>query len=453
MTDQVNPERDITIEVPLLARVEGEGSLEFTARGGHIEKLQLCIFEPPRLFEKFLEGQDYTEVPHIAARVCGVCPIAYQMTSIRAIEKIFGVTEDPWVHAMRRVVYYGEWLQSHALHINLFAAPDFLGFTDALQMASHFPDEVRRGMQLQGLGNDMLRLLGGRSVHPIGLRVGGFHRAPPKHEVADLVDKLLAAREVVRDFAEWAIGLPCPEDEQDFVGVAIRHPREYGLNEGRLMSTRGLDIDFAAYPRYFGEHQVEHSTAHYSLMNGERYFLGPLSRMNLNFDRLPLEIQDFAHDMGLHFPSSNMFMNVAARALECYLAIVDTLQILQHYHLPARPWQEFTVRAGVGHHCTEAPRGMIYHRFELDDKGRVRVATMIPPTSQNQACMEHDLHVSVERFGLHHPDDELRSLCEQVIRNYDPCLSCSTHFLKLKVNRDSEAGDSDTGVPGAALPC
>jgi sulfhydrogenase subunit alpha len=431
-----DPLRDIDIQVPLLARVEGEGALEFTARNGKVELLQLRIFEPPRLFEKFLEGQDYTEVPHIAARVCGVCPIAYQMTSIRAMEKIFGMTEDPWVHAMRRVIYYGEWLQSHALHINLFAAPDFLGFPDALQMATQFPDDVKRGMQLQSLGNDMLRLLGGRSVHPIGLRVGGFHRAPPKHEVTDMVDKLLAARDMVRDFASWAVSLPRPVDEQDFVSVAIRHPREYCINEGLLVSDQGLSIDFSDYPKVFTEHQVSHSTAHYSMMDGRSYFLGPLARMNLNFDRLPLEIQDFSRDLGLNFPSRNMFMNVAARALECYLAIVDTLNILQRYKLPTRPWQDYSPRAGVGHHCTEAPRGMIYHRFELDSSGRVRTATMIPPTSQNQARLEQNLHSAVEHFGLDHPDAELRGLCEKVIRNYDPCLSCSTHFLKLTVNRE-----------------
>lgn len=427
--------RSIDINVPLLTRVEGEGSLEFTARDGHIEALHLRIFEPPRLFEKFLEGQDHTEVPNIAARVCGVCPIAYQMTSIRAMEKVFGLVEDPWVHAMRRVIYYGEWLQSHALHINLFAAPDFLGFADALQMAQRHPEAVARGMQLQGLGNDLLRLLGGRSVHPIGMRVGGFHRAPPRHEVADVVDKLLAARDMVREFVAWAVSLPLPQDEQDFVGVAIRHPQEYGLNEGRLVSDRGLDIDFSAYPQQFREHQVAHSTASYSLLDGGCYFLGPLARMNLNFDRLPPEVQALARELDLHFPARNMFMNVAARALECYLAIVDSLAILQAYRVPARPWQDYSVRAGVGHHCTEAPRGMIYHRFELDAQGCVQHATMIPPTSQNQASLERNLHVAVERFGLDQPDDALRELCEKVIRNYDPCLSCSTHFLRLTVHR------------------
>ncbi|MBS1154089.1 MAG: nickel-dependent hydrogenase large subunit [Proteobacteria bacterium] len=436
MNPAADPNRTIDIHVPVLTRVEGEGSLEFTARNGKVEKLYLRIYEPPRLFEKFLEGQDYTEVPTIAARVCGVCPIAYQMTSIRAMETLFGVPSDPWIHAMRRVIYYGEWLQSHTLHVNLFAAPDFLGFPDAISMAAKYPEEVRRGMRLQGLGNDLLRLLGGRSVHPIGMKVGGFHRAPPRHEVADMVDKLLIAREDARQFVAWAAGLPYPVDEQEFISVAIQHPQEYGITEGRLVSDHGLRVSFEDYPTHFREYQVAHSTAYYSLMDGRSYFLGPLARMNLNFDRLPQPVQALAQELGIRFPSHNMFMNVVARALECYLAVEDSLRILSDYQLPARPFLDVTPRAGIGHYCTEAPRGMIYHRFELDDAGRVSFATMIPPTSQNQLRIEQNLQTAMERFGLEHSDDELRQFCEQVIRNYDPCLSCSTHFLRLEVHRD-----------------
>lgn len=436
MNPASDPNRDIDIHVPVLTRVEGEGSLEFTARHGKVENLNLQIYEPPRLFEKFLEGQDYTEVPHIAARVCGVCPIAYQMTSIRAMEKLFDVPFDRWVHDMRRVIYYGEWLQSHTLHVNLFAAPDFLGYPDAISMAAKYPDEVRRGMRLQGLGNDLLRLLGGRSVHPIGLKVGGFHRAPPKHEVADMVDKLLAAREDARQFAIWAAGLPYPVDEQEFVSVAVQHPDEYGIVEGRLVSDRGRHIEFEDYPKSFREYQVKHSTAFYSLMDGSSFFLGPLARMNLNFAQLPATVQALAQELGIRFPSHNMFMNVVARALECYLAIEDSLRILRAYQLPMRPFVEVTPRAGVGHHCTEAPRGMIYHRFELDNDGRVKFATMIPPTSQNQLRIQQNLHSAMERYGLQHTDAELQHLCEQVIRNYDPCLSCSTHFLTMTVHRE-----------------
>ncbi|MAZ66085.1 MAG: Ni/Fe hydrogenase subunit alpha [Kangiellaceae bacterium] len=435
-TTNTDPNRDIDINVPVMVRVEGEGALEFTARDGKVEQLHLKIFEPPRLFEKFLEGQEYSEVSAIAARVCGICPIAYQMTSTIAIEKVFQVDPGPWVHDMRRVMYAGEWLQSHALHIHLLATPDFLGFDNAINMAEHHPETVKRGMRLQGLGNDLLKLLGGRSVHPIGLRIGGFHRAPAISEINEMVDKLEAALEDCKGLVEWTAQLALPEDEQDFASVAIYHPKEYGINEGRLISDHGLNLTFEDYPAHFREHQVPHSTAYYSLLDGKSYFLGPLARVNLNFHQLPEEIRELVADCNKKFPSKNMFDNVLARAIECYYSVWESLRILKQYQLPKSPFVEYTPRAGIGHHCTEAPRGMIYHRFEINDDGRVAAATMIPPTSQNQQRIEDNLKTSVERLGLDHEDDELRKHCEMIIRNYDPCISCSTHFLDLKVHRE-----------------
>ena len=427
--------RDIDINVPVMVRVEGEGALEFTARDGEIENLHLKIFEPPRLFEKFLENQHYLEVPNIAARVCGICPIAYQMTSILAMESVFGVKTTPWIDAMRRVIYCGEWLQSHSLHIHLLATPDFLGYDNAIAMAEDHPETVRRGMRLQGLGNDLLSLLGGRSVHPIGLKVGGFYRAPKASDVEVMVDKLKAALPDAEALVEWTAQLDLPDDTQDFVNVAIQSDKEYGINYGNIISTTGLKIPFSEYRAHFKEHQVPHSTAFYSLLDGQSYFLGPLARVNLNYAQLPEKIRQHVVDCGMNFPSKNMFDNVRARAIECYFCIVEALDILQSYKKPSQPFVEVTPKAGHGLHCTEAPRGMIFHHFELDSTGQVKQATLIPPTSQNQARIEENLKYSVKQYGLHHSDDELRMLCEKIIRNYDPCISCSTHFLKLKVNR------------------
>lgn len=434
-TVNLDPKRDIDINVPVMVRVEGEGALEFTARDGQVEQLHLKIFEPPRLFEKFLEGQEYTEVSAMAARICGICPIAYQMTSIRAMEKIFGVDPGPWVHDMRRVMYCGEWLQSHALHIHLLATPDFLGYDNAIAMAQDHPETVRRGMKLQGLGNDLIKLLGGRSVHPIGLRVGGFHKAPSTKDVAALVEKLKAALPDAAALVEWTAGLDLPEDPQEFTSVSISHATEYPINEGRLISDHGLDIAFEEYFEHFKEHQVPHSTAFYSLMDGESYFLGPLARVNLNYHLLPDELKDIVAKTGVTFPSNNMFHNVLARAIECYYNVWESIRLLENYEKPVKPYVDYEVKPGKGMHCTEAPRGMIFHCFEVTEEGRVTSAFMIPPTSQNQARIEANLKSAVERFGLEHSDDELRELCEMIIRNYDPCISCSTHFLKLKVNR------------------
>jgi len=435
-TNYTSPERDIDINVPVMVRVEGEGALEFTARKGEIEKLYLKIYEPPRLFEKFLEGQMYTEVPTMAARICGICPIAYQMTSIRAIERMFGVDPGPWVHDMRRVVQCGEWLQSHALHVHLLATPDFLGYDNAIAMAQDHPETVKRGMKLQGLGNDMLALLGGRSVHPIGLRVGGFYRAPEKREVSDLVERLEDALQDAIGVVEWTAGLDLPEDHQAFNCVAVRHDAEYGLNEGYIVTTKGQKIEFDDYPTRFKEHQVKHSTAFYSTLDGESYFVGPLARMNLNFDLLPEPVRNLCSEVGLKFPSTNMFDNVRARAVESYYSIIEALRILKNYQKPRSPYVEVTPRAGVARHATEAPRGLIFHQHQIDGNGKVVSACMIPPTSQNQASIESNLKNAVLEYGLENTDDDLRMLCEKIIRNYDPCISCSTHFLNLTVHRE-----------------
>lgn len=431
----VNPERDIDINVPVMVRVEGEGALEFTARRGEIENLHLRIYEPPRLFEKFLEGQQYTEVPIMAARICGICPIAYQMTSIRAIERLFKVDPGPWVHDMRRVVQCGEWLQSHALHIHLLATPDFLGYDNAIAMAADHPDTVKRGMKLQGLGNELLVLLGGRSVHPIGLRVGGFYRAPEKREVEVIVERLEDALADARGVVEWTAGLDLPVDHQAFNCVAVHNDNEYGLNEGHIVTTQQQSIAFDDYRSRFKEHQVKHSTAFYSTLDGDSYFVGPLARVNLNYAQLPDEVKKLCSDVGLFFPSTNMFDNVRARAVESYYCILEALRILKNYQRPRQSYVDVTPRAGIAMHATEAPRGLIFHQYKIDGNGMVETACMIPPTSQNQASIETNLKNAVRTFGLDHSDNELQMLCEKIIRNYDPCISCSTHFLNLTVHR------------------
>jgi len=431
----MDSKRNIDINVPVMVRVEGEGALEFTARQGKIENLHLKIFEPPRLFEKFLEGQQYTEIPVMAARVCGICPIAYQLTSIRALERLFEVDPGPWVCDMRRVVQCGEWLQSHALHIHLLAAPDFFGYDNAVAMAADHPETVMRGIRLQGLGNDLLAMFGGRSVHPIGLCVGGFYRAPPEAEVDAMISRLKSCLGDAREVVAWAAALQLPVDHQTFTCVAVHDNEEYGLNEGKIQSSTGLSINVEDYLTHFKEHQVSHSTAFYSLLNNACYLVGPLARVNLNYQQLPEEIKNLCTEYGLVFPSTNMFDNLRARALELYFCVHESLRILKNYRRPRRAAVEVHPREGVACHATEAPRGLIFHRYVIDEKGNVKSATMIPPTSQNQATMEVNLKKAVLDFGLHNSDDAIRELCEKIIRNYDPCISCSTHFLNVKVHR------------------
>lgn len=431
MSDQ----RRIDIRVPVLARVEGEGALDIGIRAGRIDTLRLEIYEPPRLYEQFLIGRNAQDAIDMTARICGICPVAYQISAVQAFESIYGASVTPWTEAMRRVFYCGEWLQSHALHIHLLAAPDFFGCGSVVELAAKEPEAVRRGLRLQTLGNDLIALFGARAVHPVGVRVGGFHHAPSLDAVAAMRARLDAARAEAEALVRWTARLPLPDDEQDFISVAMRHPGEYAITRGRIVSSAGHDLDITEYERHFREFQVPHSTALHAQLDGRPYLVGPLARMNLNLDRLPAALRDLLDGTGIRFPSRNMFHSIVARAAEIWLAVDEAARLLADYAVPDAAAVASTPRAGTGFGCSEAPRGILWHRYAADAGGNVAEARIVPPTSQNQARIEEDLRLSLTRFGLERPDAELRLRGETVIRNYDPCISCATHFLRLKVER------------------
>ncbi len=427
--------RSVAIHVPVLARVEGEGALDLRIEHGDIVELRLRIFEPPRFFEKFLEGRHYTEIPDMVARICGICPVAYQVTAAQALEKLFGVELDPWAQAMRRVFYCGEWIQSHSLHIHLLAAPDFFGCGSAIELARIAPDEVRRGLRIQGLGNELMDLFGARSVHPVGVRVGGFHGAPSPARIRDMREKLRAALPEAEALIRWTATIPVPQDDQVFVAVATRHPTDYAIERGDIGASDGLRIGVEAFDAHFVERHEPHSTALFSTYRQQPYLVGPLARLNLNHAQLPGAIRTVLAGVGFALPSRNLFHSMTARAVEIWLALHEALRLLDDYRVPDSPWVPVAPRAGVATGGTEAPRGLLWHRYEMDGDGRVVNARIVPPTSQNQGRIEEDLRLSLLQFGLDRPDDALRLHCEKVIRNYDPCISCATHFLRMSVDR------------------
>ncbi len=428
-------ERSLNINIPVLTRVEGEGALDLSIENGKIGELRLRIFEPPRLFEKFLEGRSHMEVPDMVARICGICPVAYQMSAVQALESILGLEPGPWLTDMRRLFYCGEWIESHSLHIHLLAAPDFLGFSNAIDLAGKHPDIVRRGLRLQEAGNAIVRLLGGRSVHPVGARVGGFWRSPTKADATRLLEELKTLLPQAEALVRWTASLPLPDEKQDFESVALGKAGEYPMNHGRIISSKGLDIDIAGFEKEFSESQVPHSTALHCHHNGQDYLVGPLARMNLNHDTLPDSTHKLAEETGICFPSANLFHSIVARALELHLALTEAIRLLQNYKPADTPYQQATHRAGIGFGATEAPRGILWHRYELDETGSIVSARIVPPTSQNQARIEADLRTALNNFGLDKPEADLRQHAETIIRNYDPCISCATHFLKLKIKQ------------------
>lgn len=422
-----------TIKVDYLARVEGEGALQIQIKKGVVEQVHLKIFEPPRFFEAFLRGRMFHEAPDITARICGICPVAYQMSAVHAMEDALGVEVSGQLRALRRLLYCGEWIESHVLHIHMLHAPDFLGFQDAIALAKVHPAIVQRGLQLKKLGNQIVTQIGGREIHPINVKVGGFYRVPTRGELQPLRDRLAVGLEESIHAARWTATLPFPEFEQPYEFVALRHPNEYPFCEGRLVSSQGLDIDIHAYPQHFQEVHREHSTALHSVLDGERsYFVGPLARFALNFDKLSPRVQALALELGVTPGCRNPFKSIIVRAIEVVHAFEEACRIIDSYVQPPEPAVEVSPRAGIGHGCTEAPRGMLYHRYSLDETGQILDAIIIPPTSQNQGQIEADLKAYVTpRWQL--PKSELTWQCEQAVRNYDPCISCSTHFLDLSI--------------------
>jgi len=424
-----------TIKVDYLARVEGEGGLKVVVRDGEVRSAELNIFEPPRFFEAFLRGRDFAEAPDIVARICGICPVAYQMSAVQAIENALGVTVTGPLRDLRRLLYCGEWIESHTLHIYMLHAPDFLGYEGAVDMARDHGDVVRRGLALKKAGNEILKLLGGREIHPINVRIGGFYRAPRRRDMLALGEKLKWARDAALETARWTAGFDFPDRERDYVFVALRRPGEYPMNEGRIVSNRGLDIAASEYDAHFEEAHEKRSTALRSrLRGGGAYLVGPLARYNLDFDCLPALAQDAARAAGLGPHCRNPYQSIIVRAIEVLAACDEALRLIDAYEEPDRPCVDVAPRAGVGFGVTEAPRGLLYHRYRLDADGAIADARIVPPTSQNQACIEEDLAGFVGGY-LDLPDKELQHRCEQTVRNYDPCISCATHFLRLDVDR------------------
>jgi coenzyme F420-reducing hydrogenase alpha subunit len=315
-------------------------------------------------------------------------------------------------------------------------APDFLGYEDAIQMAKDHPKEVQLALNLKKAGNEIVRVVGGREIHPVNVRVGGFYRVPTRAELAPLAGTLARARDLARDLLRWVSTFDIPHFEQDYEFVALRHSSEYPFNEGRLVSNKGLDIAVRDYTEHFVEEHVAHSNALHSVLKGRgAYLVGPMARYSLNFDRLPPRIQQAARDANLPAVCRNPFQSIVVRAVETLYAVDEALRIIAAYEPPAQPRVDGEVREGSGFGCTEAPRGILFHRYRLNADGTIADATIVPPTSQNQKAIENDLRQFVEQH-LQLPDDALTRKCEQAVRNYDPCISCATHFLRLQLDRE-----------------
>ena len=422
-----------TIKIETLARVEGEGALHVKLSNGRIHSLQLQIYEPPRLFEAFLRGRRAEEAVDITARICGICPIAYQMSAAHAIESAWGVEVHPMVRALRRLFYCGEWIESHALHVFCLHAPDFAGCEDVFELAATHRAEVEMALKLKKVGNDLVRLLGGREIHPVGAAVGGFHRVPSKAEAARMLDPLAWALDASIAAARLAAGFEFPDFHVNYEYVSLRHPAEYPLCEGRVVSNKGVDIPVDQFEECFAEQHVKHSNALHSVVR-ERgsYHVGPLARYHNNFALLPDVARQAAAETGVEPPVWNPFRSIQVRAIEMIFACHEAMRLIREYEPPPEPRVRPEPRAAKGMAVTEAPRGILYHCYETDAAGLITSARIIPPTAQNLKRIEDDLWSYLPGL-LNESAETITRKAEQAIRNYDPCISCATHFLRLNL--------------------
>lgn len=423
-----------TISVGALTRVEGEGALHVRLQDGALETVELRIYEPPRFFEAFLRGRSYTEPPDLTARVCGICPVAYQVSACNAIEDACGIEVDPELVALRRLLYCGEWIHSHVLHIYLLHAPDFLGYPDAIAMARDRREVVERGLRLKKAGNRLMELIGGRAIHPINLRLGGFYSVPTRKQFAPLVEQLRVALDDALATVSWVAGFDFPDLDLDHELLALSQIGQYPIENGGIARSAGTSFPVADFTEHVVESQVPYSTALHATLDGGCHLTGPLARYSLNSSQLSPIAAQAAASAGLSAQCRNPFRSIIVRAVEVVYAIDEALRLIDDYQRPERPFVDVPARAGVGHGVSEAPRGLLYHRYRIGSDGLVSAATIIPPTSQNQAAIEADL-ARVVSTNLTLDDAELAAVCERVIRSYDPCISCSAHFLTLTVQR------------------
>jgi len=425
-----------TLATAGIARVEGEGSLYLRVSGDQVDEFRLDIYEPPRFFEAFLRGRSYREPPDITARICGICPVAYQTSAALAIEAACGVQVDGPLADLRRLLYCGEWVASHSLHIYLLHAPDFLGYPGGIELARDQRAIVERGLRLRRAGNAIMETIGGRAIHPVNFRIGGFYSAPAQADLSRLADQLEAALDDALETVRWVAGFDFPELTVQHEMLALSQPGSYPIERGSLVSTGGRAFSAAEFEQQVIEEQVPHSTALHARLAGSEgtYLTGPLARYTLNSRWLPPRAAAAAAAAGLGDSCRNPFRSIVVRAVEVVCAIEEAIRLIKAYEPPSIPSVDVVARAATGHGVSEAPRGVLYQRYELDSAGTVVSARIVPPTSQNQAAIERDLRQFVQvRLDL--ADEQLARQCEQAIRSYDPCISCATHFLDLHVDR------------------
>jgi len=410
------------INIDYIARVEGEGAVKFEIKGGKLKELKLNIWEPPRFFEGFLVGRKYDEVPDIVSRICGICPVSHMTTSIYAIEKAIGFTPSLEIKKIRRIMSLSQIAASHLVHLYMLALPDYY----RLNMISGLEKEIKRLIRLKEAVNNVTASFGGRPLHPVAIIVGGFTKVPSRDEIGRMIKGLEDIKKDALETVKMISGLNYPDFKNSTEYVALFSKNDYAINEGTIASISGLKAEIDDYHSYFEEEEVSYSNAKRTVLKGkEPIMVGALSRLNIKFDMLHPEAKKAAEKIGFNILQKNPYLNNVAQAIEIVHSIWECIELLDSLSIKDF-FIKINVKEGSGSAATEAPRGMLYHQYELNGRGVIERANIVTPTAYNFLSLEESLKKLVNE-NIDKPVEELSLLCEMLVRAYDPCFSCSVH--------------------------
>jgi sulfhydrogenase subunit alpha len=425
---------NLNIDVHHLTRVEGHGDIVVDVKNGELVKCEWQIVEAPRFFEAMLRGRPYYEASHITSRICGICSVGHATASLRATENALGVEISEQTELLRKLLFHGEMIDSHVLHVYMLVAPDFFGAGSVLPLAASHPEVVLRALRIKKLAGDLCAMIAGRHTHPIAMTVGGFTHLPTEKELLAMRERLVAARADMDATIALGKTLPWPDFERETEYVSLQKDDEYAYIDGRIATTDGFRYDLADYRRVTNEYLVPHSTAKWAKHNRASYMVGALARFNNNYEHLHPRAKAAAEELGMKPIVTNPFLNTAAQAIEMVHCVEDAIHLIDELvdrGLEEEPRFEFQGRGGEGVGSCDVPRGILFHNYVIDDEGLIQEANCIIPTNQNHANIQADMEVLVPEI-VDRPEEEVTLMLEMLVRAYDPCISCSTHLLKVK---------------------
>ncbi len=425
--------KNINVNVDHLTRVEGHGNIVVNVKEGKIEECKWEVVEAPRFFEAFVRGRSYLEIAHITSRICGICSIGHTLCSLQATEAAMGVKISEQTRLLRRILIQGENLQSHVLHSYFLAAPDFVGAPSVFPLVQTHPEVVVRALRMKKLANDLCDVFGGRTVHPITPTVNGFTKLPEIKDIKEIRRRLVAAGPDLEATLALFKTLKIPDFQRETEYISLKSKEEYALYEGVIASTDAGTTPVANYRNWTNEYLVPQSTAKYTKHVRDSYMVGALARFNNNHDQLPARAQKAAEELGLKAPCYNPFMNTVVQVVEVVHALDESIRLIDELLDKGLKEEDrrILLKAGRGVGSVDVPRGILFHDYTYDRNGICVEANCIIPTNQNHANIQKDMEALLPQV-LDRPQEEIRLSLEMLVRAYDPCISCSTHLLKVE---------------------